>query len=162
MNAHAKSCLTLETTADTPVRNQGPGRSLPGPDAGHPCTVWAVTIQQPSTATTPASGKHELSPTLSASWGSGQPPSTAASSGRRGCRAISGLLATVISGQPRTLTSIKVPSSAALIGVRHTPSKLVMRVRFPSPAPQVDRASPDARPKRARRTSRLRGCRPSG
>ena len=23
-------------SADTPVRNQGPGRSLPGPDAGHP------------------------------------------------------------------------------------------------------------------------------
>ena len=36
MNVHAKSRLTLETSADTPVRNQGPGRSLPGPDAGHP------------------------------------------------------------------------------------------------------------------------------
>jgi hypothetical protein len=28
--------LDPETTADTPARNQGPGRSLPGPDAGHP------------------------------------------------------------------------------------------------------------------------------
>ena len=36
MNVHAKSRLIPETSADTPVRNQGPGRSLPGPDAGHP------------------------------------------------------------------------------------------------------------------------------
>src|SRR5690349_17207126 len=36
VNAHAKSSLTLETTADTPVRNRGPGRSLPEPVAGHP------------------------------------------------------------------------------------------------------------------------------
>ena len=36
VNGHAKSRLTLETSADTPLRNQGPGRSLPGPDAGHP------------------------------------------------------------------------------------------------------------------------------
>ena len=30
--------VTLDTgaSADTPVRDQGPGRSLPGPDAGHP------------------------------------------------------------------------------------------------------------------------------
>ena len=35
-NVHAKSHLILETSADTPVRKQGPGRSLPGPDAGHP------------------------------------------------------------------------------------------------------------------------------
>jgi hypothetical protein len=27
----------------TPASDQGPGRSLPGPDAGHPCTVRAVT-----------------------------------------------------------------------------------------------------------------------
>jgi hypothetical protein len=33
---HAKSRLILETFADTPVGNQGSGRSLPGPDAGHP------------------------------------------------------------------------------------------------------------------------------
>ncbi len=33
---HAKSRLIPETSAGTPVRNQGPGRSLPGPDAGHP------------------------------------------------------------------------------------------------------------------------------
>jgi hypothetical protein len=30
-------------SADTPVRGQGPGRSLPGPDAGHPCKVQVVT-----------------------------------------------------------------------------------------------------------------------
>jgi hypothetical protein len=36
VNVHAKSRLILETSADTPVRNQGPGNSLPGPDAGHP------------------------------------------------------------------------------------------------------------------------------
>ena len=36
MNVHAKSCLIPETSADTPARNQGPGGSLPGPDAGHP------------------------------------------------------------------------------------------------------------------------------
>ena len=35
-DVHAKSRLTPETTADTPVRNQGPGGSLPGPGAGHP------------------------------------------------------------------------------------------------------------------------------
>ena len=34
MNVHAKSRLTPETSADTPVRNQGPGRSLPGPGRG--------------------------------------------------------------------------------------------------------------------------------
>jgi hypothetical protein len=33
---HAKSRLTLEPNADTPVRRQGPGGSLPGLDAGHP------------------------------------------------------------------------------------------------------------------------------
>ena len=31
-----KVTLDPVATADTPVRNQGPGRSLPGPDAGHP------------------------------------------------------------------------------------------------------------------------------
>ena len=37
VNGHAKSLrLTLAASADTPVRNQGPGGSLPGPDAGHP------------------------------------------------------------------------------------------------------------------------------
>jgi hypothetical protein len=36
LNVHAKSRLTLEPNADTPVRNQGPGGSLPGPDACHP------------------------------------------------------------------------------------------------------------------------------
>jgi hypothetical protein len=32
----AKSRLTLETSTATPARDQGPGGSLPGPDAGHP------------------------------------------------------------------------------------------------------------------------------
>ena len=34
----SREVTTLDTgaSADTPVRNQGPGRSLPGPDAGHP------------------------------------------------------------------------------------------------------------------------------
>jgi hypothetical protein len=36
VNVHAKSCLIPETSTDTPVRKQGPGGSLPGPDAGHP------------------------------------------------------------------------------------------------------------------------------
>ena len=35
-DVHTKSRLTLEPNADTPVRDQGPGQSLPGPDAGHP------------------------------------------------------------------------------------------------------------------------------
>jgi hypothetical protein len=33
---HAKSRLIPEISADTPARNQGSGRSLAGPDAGHP------------------------------------------------------------------------------------------------------------------------------
>jgi len=36
VNVHAKSRLILETSAGTPARDQGPGGSLPGPDAGHP------------------------------------------------------------------------------------------------------------------------------
>jgi hypothetical protein len=51
-------------------------------------------------------------------------------------RAISGPLATVTRGQSRPLRRIGVASSAGLTAVRHTPSKLVMRVRFPSPAPR--------------------------
>jgi hypothetical protein len=50
-------------------------------------------------------------------------------------RANSGPLATVSSGQPRLLRSMEVSRSAVLTAMRHTPSKLVMRVRFPSPAP---------------------------
>jgi hypothetical protein len=42
----------------------------------------------------------------------------------------------VNNGQPRLLRSIKIPRSAASTAVRHTPSKLAMRVRFPSPAPR--------------------------
>jgi hypothetical protein len=36
VNVHAKSRLILATSTATPVRDQGPGGSLPGPDAGHP------------------------------------------------------------------------------------------------------------------------------
>jgi hypothetical protein len=49
-------------------------------------------------------------------------------------RAISGPLTPVNSGQPRSPGTNELPSSAALTTRRHTPSKLVMRVRFPSPA----------------------------
>jgi len=42
VNVHAKSRLTPEPT-DTPVRNQGPGGSLPGPDVAHPLHSTAVT-----------------------------------------------------------------------------------------------------------------------
>ena len=84
MNVHAKSCLTLEPLRTLRSETKGQAAACPDRTQAIPCTVRAVTIQQPSTATTPANGKHELSPTLSVSWGSGQPPSTAASSGRRG------------------------------------------------------------------------------
>jgi hypothetical protein len=33
--------LDTGVSADTPVRNQGPGRSLPGPNAGHPLQAAA-------------------------------------------------------------------------------------------------------------------------
>ena len=80
-----------------PLDNQSPGvylQALRSEDKGQagawpyraraiPCTVRAVTIQQPSTATTPDSSKHELSPTPSVSWGSDQLPSGATSSGRK-------------------------------------------------------------------------------
>ncbi len=36
VNGHARSRLTLETSAGTPAINQGTGGSLPGPDTGHP------------------------------------------------------------------------------------------------------------------------------
>jgi hypothetical protein len=41
-NEHNEKCLVnvharpWSVSADTPVRDQGPGGSLPGPDAGHP------------------------------------------------------------------------------------------------------------------------------
>jgi hypothetical protein len=43
----------------------------------------------------------------------------------------------VNNGQSRSPTDIETASSAAMTAVRHTPSKLVMRVRFPSPAPKA-------------------------
>jgi len=36
VNVHAKSRLTLETTADTPVRTKGQAGACPEPDASHP------------------------------------------------------------------------------------------------------------------------------
>jgi hypothetical protein len=58
--------VTLDpgASADTPVRNQGPGGSLPGPDAGHPLqgagrSRYSSRVQQRP----PDSSKHWLSPT---------------------------------------------------------------------------------------------------
>ena len=42
--AHAKSRLTRGVSADTPARRQGPSRSLPGPDAGHPLHTAGVSL----------------------------------------------------------------------------------------------------------------------
>jgi hypothetical protein len=50
-------------------------------------------------------------------------------------RAISGPFAPVNSGQSRSPPDNEPPSSAALTAGCNTPSKLVMRVRFPSSAP---------------------------
>jgi hypothetical protein len=36
VNVHAKSCLTPEPLRTLRSETKGPGRSLPGPDAGHP------------------------------------------------------------------------------------------------------------------------------
>ena len=47
VNVHAKSCLILEVSANTPIRNQGPGQSLPGPDAGHPLQCGGSHVQFP-------------------------------------------------------------------------------------------------------------------
>jgi hypothetical protein len=44
-NVHAKSRLTLETTADTPVRDQGPGGACPDRTRAIPCKVRAVTAE---------------------------------------------------------------------------------------------------------------------
>jgi len=90
VNVHAKSRLTLETLCGHSGQQTRARRHLPGRTRAIPCIMRAVTIQQPSAATTPDSNKHELSPTSSVSWDSGQPPSTAASSGRRGPRFKSG------------------------------------------------------------------------
>jgi len=76
--------LTLEPLRTLRSETKGQAGACPDRARAIPYTVRAVTIQQPSTATTPGSNKHELSPTPSVSWDSGQPPSTAASSGRRG------------------------------------------------------------------------------
>ena len=51
-----------------------------------------------------------------------------------GRRAITGPLATVSRSHSRLLRSSRVSSSAGVTAVRYTPSKLVMQVRFPSPA----------------------------
>ena len=71
VNVHAKSRLTPEPLR--PLRSEDKGQAGACPDRTRaiPCTVRAVTIQQPSTATAPASNKHELSPRPPVSWGSG-------------------------------------------------------------------------------------------
>src|SRR5205823_13627821 len=81
--------------------------------------AWLATRRKPPTPATISSRTHR--------------PDSARTTRRR---AISGPLATVSSGQPRLLRDIKVSSSAVLTPVCHTPSKLVMRVRFLSHALQ--------------------------
>ena len=86
VNVHAKSRLTLGPLRTLRSEDKGQAGACPDRTRAIPCNVRAVTIQQPSTATTPGSNKHDLSPTPSVSWDSGQPPSTVASSGRTGSR----------------------------------------------------------------------------
>ena len=45
MNGHAKSRLTLETTADTPVRTKGQAGACPDRRRAIPCKVRAVTAE---------------------------------------------------------------------------------------------------------------------
>jgi hypothetical protein len=45
VNGHAKSRLTLETTADTPVRTKGQAGACPDRTRAIPCTVRAVTAE---------------------------------------------------------------------------------------------------------------------
>jgi hypothetical protein len=80
-----------------PVRNQGPGTSLPGPDADHPLQGAARY-------------DHER-------------------------RAINVQLARVTSGQSRALSVYKVGWSTASSTAICPIPKLIVRVRFPSPAP---------------------------
>ena len=89
VTVHAKSRLTPEPLRTLRPETKGQAGACPDRTRAIPCTVQAVTIQQPSTATTRTTTSSELSPTPSVSWHSGQPPSTAATSGRRGPRAIS-------------------------------------------------------------------------
>jgi hypothetical protein len=87
VNVHAKSHLTPEPLRTLRSEDKGHAGACPDRTRAIPCTVRAVTIQQPSTATAPEapdSNQLESSPTPSVSWNSGQLPSTAASSGRRG------------------------------------------------------------------------------
>ena len=73
-NAHARSRLTLETTADTRARNQGPGRRLPGPDADHPpasCGQSRVQFHDPEGSSQSKGTDPSLSAslvTLSGTW----------------------------------------------------------------------------------------------
>ena len=45
VNVHAKSRLTLETTADTPARTKGQAGACPDRTRAIPCTVQAVTTE---------------------------------------------------------------------------------------------------------------------
>jgi antitoxin YefM len=53
-------------------------------------------------------------------------------------------------GQPRPLAASQMPRSGSLTGLCGHPSKLVMRVRFPSPAPTRNPSSRPVPPKRGR------------
>ena len=104
VNVHVKSCLILETTAGTPVSNQGPGRSLPGPDAGHPlhgagCHGVQTVLTRPQTTC----------------------PLRARSASQR-------RLLTVIPGQPDILAHLR---TGRLTRCAHRPSK--QRVAGPVP-----------------------------
>jgi hypothetical protein len=78
VKVHAKSRLTPEPLRTLRSEDKGQAGACPDRTRAILCKVRAVTIQQPSTATTPDSNKHELSPTPSVNWDSGQPPSGAA------------------------------------------------------------------------------------
>ena len=61
---------------------------------------------------------------------------------RQDHRAINVPLARAIPGQPRLPAVTRTPRSEPMTAVCGHPSKLVMRVRFPSPAPLTHRSSP--------------------
>jgi hypothetical protein len=82
VDASRKVMLDPGVSTDTPVRNQGPGRSLPGPDAGHPLQAAGPTLPMACaeltatvTATAATNGKQQRpttarhAPTIRANWG---------------------------------------------------------------------------------------------
>jgi len=83
-NAHAKSRLTLGCLCGHSGQKTRARPEPARPDAGHPLQGAGGHDTAAECSNDPGSSKHELSPTPSVSWDSGQPPSGAASSGRRG------------------------------------------------------------------------------